>query len=74
MFSDPLMRHDVDSIGNGATVVSDFSKECSAGVKTWELIGGVIALIALILWVRWLRTPSPSATWPRLPLWLPSYT
>src|SRR5690625_7651780 len=34
-------------------------------MKIWDLIGGLIALVALILWVRWLLTPSPSATWPR---------
>lgn len=34
-------------------------------MKVWELIGGFVALVILVLWVRWLRTPSPSATWPR---------
>ena len=34
-------------------------------MKIWELLGGLVALIILILWIKWLRTPSPSATWPR---------
>lgn len=34
-------------------------------MKIWELVGGLIPLIALIAWIRWLLTPSPSSTWPR---------
>lgn len=34
-------------------------------MKIWELLGGLVSLIALILWVRWLLRPSSSAAWPR---------
>lgn len=34
-------------------------------MKIWELLGGLVALIALVLWIRWLLRPSSSATWPR---------
>lgn len=34
-------------------------------MKIWELLGGLLSLIALVLWIRWLLTPSSSASWPR---------
>ena len=33
-------------------------------MKIWELLGGLTVIVILIFWIRWLRTPNPSATWP----------
>lgn len=33
-------------------------------MKIWELLGGLIIIVILIFWIRWLRKPNPSATWP----------
>ena len=34
-------------------------------MRILELLGGLASLVILILWIRWLLKPSPSATWPR---------
>ena len=34
-------------------------------MRIWALMGGLASLVILIMWIRWLLKPSPSATWPR---------
>lgn len=34
-------------------------------MKVWELIGGLACLGMLIVWIKWILMPSPSAAWPR---------